>query len=64
MSVVSRMLAVDRNFVEFVRARPPADPRPESDLDEPVRDGTGLTARRAIALFEAQIESRLLDILA
>lgn len=62
MSVVSRMLAVDRNFAEFARSRPA--PAPRLDLGSPVRPGTGLTARRAIALFEAQIESRLLDILA
>ncbi|MEQ1505746.1 MAG: thiamine pyrophosphate-dependent enzyme [Myxococcota bacterium] len=62
MSVVSRTVAVDRNFAEFVRNRPPAPPR--SDLDAPVRPGTALDARRAIRLFEAQIESRLLDLLA
>lgn len=62
MSVVSRTLAVERNLDAHVRGLPPRELR--AYLDEPVREGTGLTARRAIALFEAQIESRILDLLA
>ncbi|MSP56215.1 MAG: MFS transporter [Myxococcales bacterium] len=33
-------------------------------LDAPVRDGTSLTGRRALALFQTQIESRHLDLAA
>jgi 2-oxoisovalerate dehydrogenase E1 component len=67
MSVVSRAVAVERNFAAFVAARPAGVPRPRADLDhldQPVRPGTRLTARRAIALFQAQVESRILDLLA
>jgi len=58
---ISRAAVVDANFLEFVRTRPQA-PR-QTDLDAPVRAETGLTARKALQLFEAQIESRLLDLL-
>lgn len=64
MSVVSRTLAVERNFAAFVRDRQGPAPRSDADLDAAVRPGTGLSARRAIALFEAQLESRILDLLA
>ena len=57
---ISRAAVVDRNFLDTVRSRPPAPAR--SDLDAPVRPGTRLTARRALELFEAQVESRLLDL--
>ena len=63
MATVSRAVAVDRNFHELVSRRPAAANR-RDDLDAPVRDGTGLTAREALELFDAQIESRLLDLLA
>ncbi|MEQ1566675.1 MAG: thiamine pyrophosphate-dependent enzyme [Myxococcota bacterium] len=58
--------SVDRNFLAFVEARRAADAArpPRADLDAPVRAGTGLSAREAIGLFEAQIESRLLDLIA
>jgi 2-oxoisovalerate dehydrogenase E1 component len=59
---VSRAAVVDGNFVEGVRAESPRPPR--TDLDAPVRSGTELTARNALRLFEAQVESRLLDLLA
>jgi 2-oxoisovalerate dehydrogenase E1 component len=62
MSVVSRTGAVERNLLEFLRTRP-AGP-PAADLDAPAREGSGLTLRRALHLFEAQVESRLLDLLA
>lgn len=58
---VSRVAVVDANFTERVRALVPAPPQ---SLDGPVREGSQLTARMAVALFEAQIESRMCDILA
>ncbi len=58
---ISRAAVVDANFLQFVQNRAPADPR--TDLDAPVRPATELTARRALQLFEAQVESRLLDLL-
>jgi len=58
---ISRAAVVDANFLDFVGSRKPVATR--DDLDGPVRDGTQLTARQALALFEAQIESRLLDLL-
>jgi 2-oxoisovalerate dehydrogenase E1 component len=58
---ISRAAVVDANFLEFVRARSAAPLR--EDLDAPVRTDTGLTARLAMALFEAQVESRHLDLL-
>jgi len=63
MATVSRAVAVETNFRELVSRRPAAPAR-RTDLDAPVRDGTGLTAREALELFEAQIESRILDLLA
>lgn len=59
---VNRAAIVDANFSTFVRSRAPAPLR--SDLDSAVRSGTGLTGRDALRLFEAQIESRHLDVLA
>jgi 2-oxoisovalerate dehydrogenase E1 component len=62
VAAVSRLLAVEHNFLELLRTRPPA-PRAQ-DLDAPVAPGSALSGRRALALFEAQIESRILDLLA
>ncbi len=59
---VSRTGIVDRNFTRFVEQRPAQPGR--YDLDSPVVAGSRLSARRAIRLFEAQVESRLLDLLA
>ncbi|MFT4628154.1 MAG: 2-oxoisovalerate dehydrogenase E1 component, partial [Myxococcota bacterium] len=59
---ISRATVVDRSFLEGVRSRAPAPPR--TDLDSPVRAGSTLTAREALELFEAQVQSRLLDLLA
>ncbi|TVQ91025.1 MAG: MFS transporter [Deltaproteobacteria bacterium] len=60
---VSRATIVDARFKEVVRQlRRPADRR--GDLDGPVRPGSGLSGRQALALFDAQLESRLLDLLA
>lgn len=59
---VNRAAIVDANFLAFVRERSPASRR--TDLDAPVREGTTLSARDALRLFEAQVESRHLDLLA
>mgnify|MGYP001327598553 CR=1 FL=1 len=58
---VSRVAIVDANFTERVRALTPNPAR--GQLDAPVREGSSLTGRMALALFEAQIESRMCDIL-
>ncbi len=59
---ISRAAAVDQAFADFVQQRP-ATPR-RTDLDAPVVPGSVLSARLAMQLFEAQIESRTLDFLA
>jgi 2-oxoisovalerate dehydrogenase E1 component len=59
---VSRAGVLDANFAARVAAIAPGSRR--VDLDAPVRDGSALTARLAIGLFEAQIESRVTDLLA
>ncbi|MGC6494164.1 MAG: thiamine pyrophosphate-dependent enzyme [Myxococcota bacterium] len=59
---VARDALVDNNFSNFVRsfrARALRD-----DLDQPVRAGAKLTARRALAIFQAQLTSRHCDLLA
>ncbi|MDP2316120.1 MAG: thiamine pyrophosphate-dependent enzyme [Pseudomonadota bacterium] len=62
---VNRAGIVDNNFVAQLRALPPpSGGAPRGDLDAPVRAGAALTARRAIALFETQVESRHLDLAA
>jgi 2-oxoisovalerate dehydrogenase E1 component len=60
---VSRAAIVDARFIKQVAelVRPPS---PTLGLDDPIRPGSRLTARRAIALFEAQVESRMCDLLA
>ena len=59
---VSRTAAVDAQFRKTVSERLTASPR--HDLSEPVRQNASLTARAALRLFEAQLESRGLDLLA
>jgi 2-oxoisovalerate dehydrogenase E1 component len=59
---VSRTAVVDANFRDHVRSRPVVPRR--TDLDSPVQDGYRLTAREALRLFEAQIESRVTDLIA
>ncbi|MDP2308999.1 MAG: thiamine pyrophosphate-dependent enzyme [Pseudomonadota bacterium] len=62
---VNRAGIVDNNFVAQLRALPRGPARgPAVDLGGPVREGTALSARRAIALFETQVESRHLDLTA
>ncbi|MCB9682899.1 MAG: MFS transporter [Alphaproteobacteria bacterium] len=59
---IARDAAVDQAFLAHVRSLE-AGPR-RDDLDAPVRAGAGLTARQAIAVFEAQVASRHCDLLA
>lgn len=58
---VSRAAVVDRNLVEHLRALPELARADRADLDQPVRPGSALSAREAIALFESQLSSRELD---
>ncbi len=58
---VSRADVVDRNFIEHVATLTARAPR--RDLDSPVQPGSRLTGRRAIELFEVQVESRMCDLL-
>jgi 2-oxoisovalerate dehydrogenase E1 component len=53
--------AVDRHFVEVAAALAAGRPR---DPRGPVRAGTGLTGEQALALFDAQLGSRHLDLVA
>ncbi len=59
---VNRAGIVDRNFVQQLSELTPGAPR--QDWDSPVREGTSLSARRAVALFTSQVESRHLDLAA
>jgi 2-oxoisovalerate dehydrogenase E1 component len=59
---VNRAGIVDRNFVTFVAELREGAPR--QDLDAPVREDTSLSARKALQLFESQLESRHLDLAA
>ncbi len=59
---VSRASIVDANFQRIVAGSAPREAR--SDLDRPLVAGSRLTARKAVELFEAQVESRQLDLLA
>jgi 2-oxoisovalerate dehydrogenase E1 component len=55
--------ALERHFREGVAALSSGGAR-DLDLDQPVRDGTRLTARMALALFGAMVASRNLDLAA
>lgn len=59
---VNRAGIVDQNLVHHLRSLPSLAAR--TDLDAPVREGTSLTARQAMQLFESQLESRHLDLTA
>lgn len=54
---------LERNFRERVTALTRRSTR-EVDLEEPVRDGTRLTGRMAVAVFDAMVASRNLDLAA
>ena len=55
--------ALERHFRERVAALSGRGAR-DVELDQPVRDGTRLTARMALALFDAMVASRNLDLAA
>lgn len=59
---VNRAGIVDKNFV--CRLAELMSGAPRHDLDSPVREGTSLSARRAVDLFRTQVESRHLDLAA
>ena len=54
---------LERNFRDRVGALAAPD-RPRADLDQPLRDGTRLTGRMALAVFDAMTASRNLDLAA
>jgi 2-oxoisovalerate dehydrogenase E1 component len=54
--------SIDRGFIDAVRALAPAAAR--RDPDAPLRDGTRLTGRRALELWESQLRSRHVDLAA
>ena len=55
--------ALERHFRERVGALSSGGAR-EVELDQPVRDGTRLTGRMAVAVFDAMVASRNLDLAA
>ena len=59
---VSRAEIVDAAFTRHVLSLTPGSRR--ADLDSPVRPSSTLRARDAIAIFDAQIESRMCDLVA
>lgn len=56
---VNRAELIDQNFRALCASLPPAPRR--QDLDAPVREGSSLSARAAIELFESMLASRHLD---
>lgn len=58
---VNRAGIVDHNVTALLQTLGGAA---TADLDAPVREGTSLTGRRALAFFQTQIESRHLDLAA
>ena len=60
---VNRAEVVDQNFIEFVQAH--AGPRwAKPRADQPVAPGSALTAQAFVELFESQLVSRHLDLMA
>ena len=57
---VNRATVVDENFSAAIAALPETPVR--GDLDAPVRDGSRLSAREALDLFESMLGSRHLDL--
>jgi 2-oxoisovalerate dehydrogenase E1 component len=60
---VSRAAVVDANFLTHVQRLHAAAHR-STDLDQPVEPGATMSARDALRLFDAQLESRHLDLIA
>jgi 2-oxoisovalerate dehydrogenase E1 component len=54
--------AIDAHFVQAVSGWPGG--RGRRDVDEPIREGTTLTGRTCLQLFDAQIASRHVDLMA
>ncbi len=55
--VINRAEVVDRNFIEFVKNYQPVEPKQELSIN-------GLTQQKLLELFESQIQSRQLDLMA
>ena len=60
---IRREAAVRDRLLRLLREHPGADPERSGPLDQPVAEGSSLTRREAVALFEAAIQSRLQDLL-
>jgi 2-oxoisovalerate dehydrogenase E1 component len=58
MAIVNRARVVDENLIQALQSLPEA---PKRSLDAPVKQGSHLTGRLALALFEAQATARHLD---
>ena len=56
---VNRADVIDQQFRDLCAGLTPAPPR--DDLDSPVRAGSGLSARRALQIYESMLSSRHLD---
>jgi len=59
---VNRAELVDRNFRDLIASLTPSPRR--DDLGSPVREGSGLSARLALELYESMLASRQLDFVA
>ncbi|MGH8378682.1 MAG: thiamine pyrophosphate-dependent enzyme, partial [Gammaproteobacteria bacterium] len=57
---INRAEVIDHNFIQFVRSWPEQAPR--ADLNAPLRQGSPLTGRDFLELFESQMLSRQQDI--
>jgi 2-oxoisovalerate dehydrogenase E1 component len=64
MRGLNRAEICDQNFVEFLAAFEPAPLVQAPDADAPVLPGSALTARGFLELFESQLISRHLDLMA
>ncbi len=58
----NRVAVVEQNLDRYLESAAPADRR--LSPDEPLREGSELTARKAVELFEDQVLSRALDVAA
>ena len=55
---------IDAHFIATVSAMTPSAPRPVQEPSAPIRNGSSLTVENCLALFEAQLGSRHLDLAA
>ena len=58
----NRVAIVEKNLDDYLAGAEPATRRLGSD--EPLRPGTSLSARKALEIFEDQVLSRTLDVVA